>query len=116
MAYQKRPTSSYQPCDTFFVESYDSAPAPRIDPKEHAKFIARERQYAIADELSRITSDDFRDDIVSHMLDMDVGYPFGSPWVGKIEANCACLGGDPPRCRVDRYPDRDSVVHASLPP
>ncbi|PKY02559.1 hypothetical protein P168DRAFT_320123 [Aspergillus campestris IBT 28561] len=71
MAYQKRPTSSYQPCDTFFVESYDNAPAPRMDPKEHAKFIARERQYAIADELSRITSDEFREDIVSHMLDMD---------------------------------------------
>ncbi|KAF9888311.1 hypothetical protein FE257_008743 [Aspergillus nanangensis] len=71
MAYHKRPTSSYQPCDTFFVESYDDFPAPRMDPKEHAKLIARERQYAIADELSKVTSDEFREDILSHMLDMD---------------------------------------------
>ncbi|KAL5341240.1 cyclin-like protein [Aspergillus crustosus] len=71
MAYHKRPTSSYQPCDTFFVESYDDFPVPRMDPKEHAKLIARERQYAIADELSRMASEEFRDDILSHMLDMD---------------------------------------------
>ncbi|KAE8144451.1 G1/S-specific cyclin [Aspergillus avenaceus] len=71
MAYQKRPMSSYQPCDTFFVESYEDFPAPRMDPKEHAKLIARERQYAIADELSKVASDELRDDILSHMLDMD---------------------------------------------
>lgn len=75
MAFRHRPTSSYQPCDTFFVESYDDFPAPRMDPKEHAKLIARERQYAIADELSKAASEEFRDDILSHMLDMDVGYP-----------------------------------------
>ncbi|KAL4878376.1 cyclin-like protein [Aspergillus karnatakaensis] len=71
MAYHKRPTSSYQPCDTFFVESYDDFPVPRMDPKEHAKLIARERQYAIADELSRMASEEFREDILAHMLDMD---------------------------------------------
>ncbi|KAL4968182.1 G1/S-specific cyclin [Aspergillus stella-maris] len=71
MAYHKRPTSSYQPCDTFFVESYDDFPVPRMDPKEHAKLIARERQYAIADELSRVTSEEYRDDVLSHILDMD---------------------------------------------
>ena len=73
MAYQKRPTSSYQPCDTFFVESYDEFPAPRMDPKEHAKLMARERQYAMAEQLSKVTSDEFRDDVLAHMLDMDVG-------------------------------------------
>ncbi|KAI9924676.1 hypothetical protein ASPWEDRAFT_109674 [Aspergillus wentii DTO 134E9] len=71
MTFRHRPTSSYQPCDTFFVESYDDFPAPRMDPKEHAKLIARERQYAIADELSKAASEEFRDDILSHMLDMD---------------------------------------------
>ncbi|KAL2823697.1 cyclin-like protein [Aspergillus cavernicola] len=71
MAYHKRPTSSYQPCDTFFVESYDDFPVPRIDPKEHAKLIARERQFAIADELSRIASEEYREDVLSHILDMD---------------------------------------------
>ncbi|OJJ46953.1 hypothetical protein ASPZODRAFT_65685 [Penicilliopsis zonata CBS 506.65] len=71
MAYHQRPTSSYQPCDSFFVESYDNFPAPRMDAKEHARLIARERQYAIAEELSKVASDEFRDDILSHMLDMD---------------------------------------------
>ncbi|PYH33358.1 G1/S-specific cyclin [Aspergillus neoniger CBS 115656] len=71
MAYHKRPTSSYQPCDTFFVESYDEFPAPRMDPKEHAKLMARERQYAMAEQLSKITSEEFRDDVLAHMLDMD---------------------------------------------
>lgn len=72
MAFQQRPASSYQPCDTFFVESYDDFHAPRIDPKEHARMIARERQYAMADELSQLTSDELRDDIMLHMLDMEV--------------------------------------------
>ncbi|KAL4986114.1 cyclin-like protein [Aspergillus falconensis] len=71
MAYHKRPTSSYQPCESYFVESYDDFTVPRMDPKEHAKLVARERQYAIADELSRVTSEEYRDDILSHMLDMD---------------------------------------------
>ncbi|KKK20392.1 hypothetical protein P175DRAFT_0430005 [Aspergillus ochraceoroseus IBT 24754] len=71
MAYHKRPTSSHQPCDTFFVETYDDFPAPHMDPKEHAKLVARERQYAIADELSKVASDEFREDILSHMLEMD---------------------------------------------
>lgn len=72
MAFHQRPASSYHPCDTFFVETYDDFRVPRMDPKEHAGLIARERQYAIADELSRVTSDELRDDIVSHMLDMEV--------------------------------------------
>lgn len=72
MSCQRRPTSSYQTCDTFFVESYDDFAAPRMDPKEHAKLIARERQFAIADELSKMASDELRDDILSHLLEMDV--------------------------------------------
>lgn len=64
--------SNFQPCDTFFVESYGGFPAPGLDPKQHAKLIARERQYAIADELSKIASDELRDDILDHLLEMDV--------------------------------------------
>lgn len=82
--HQQRSTSSYhQPCDTFFVESYDDYRVPRMDPKEHARLIARERQYAMADELSQVTSDELRDDIMLHMLDMEV--------------SCAC------GCRGHRY-------------
>jgi hypothetical protein len=70
MAFNQRPTSSHQPCDTFFVESDDIAH--RLDPKEHAKLIARERQYAIADQLSTLAKEEYLDDCLSHMLEMDV--------------------------------------------
>jgi hypothetical protein len=78
MAYHHRPVSNYQPCDSYFVESYEDV-LHRIDPKEHAQMVARERQYAIADELSRRVSEEYQDGILSHMLDMDVrslpGFP-----------------------------------------
>lgn len=66
---------TYQPCDTFFVESYGGFPAPGLDLKQHAKLVARQRQYAIKDELSRIASDEFREDILAHLLEMDVSFP-----------------------------------------
>ena len=72
MAQNRRFTSGYKPCDSFFVESFDGDAVPGLDAKEHAKLIARERQYAIAEELSKIASDELRDDIVSHLLEMDV--------------------------------------------
>lgn len=75
MAYQQRHAHKYQPCDSFFVETYEDFPAPHMDPKEHAKLIARERQYAMADELSRQASEEYQDDILSHMLEMDVSFP-----------------------------------------
>jgi hypothetical protein len=71
MAYQQTASSTFQPCETFFVESADDVPH-RLDPKEHARLVARERQYVMADELSRLTSDEYQDDILSHMLEMDV--------------------------------------------
>lgn len=40
--------------------------------QEHDKQIARERQYIMADELSNLTSEQLRDDVLSHMLEMDV--------------------------------------------
>ncbi|KAJ5749864.1 hypothetical protein N7533_006892 [Penicillium manginii] len=67
-----RPRSSFQPCETFFVEDdYHRARADRQAQQEHDKLVARERQYAIADQLSRLTSEELRDDVLKHMLDMD---------------------------------------------
>jgi hypothetical protein len=60
----------YPPCDSYFVESHDSDY--RIDAQEHAKFVARERQLAMAEELSRLASVEYQDDILSHMEQMDV--------------------------------------------
>lgn len=68
-----RPRSSFQPCETFFVEDdYHRARADRQAQQEHDKLVARERQYAIADQLSRLTSEELRDDVLKHMLEMDV--------------------------------------------
>ncbi|KAJ5628909.1 hypothetical protein N7490_011137 [Penicillium lividum] len=66
-----RPRSSYQPCDTFFVEDDYRLRAEKQAKQEHDKLVARERQYAIADQLSRLASDELRDDVLSHMLEMD---------------------------------------------
>ncbi|KAJ5386216.1 hypothetical protein N7509_008757 [Penicillium cosmopolitanum] len=67
-----RPRSSFQPCETFFVEDdYHRARADRQAQQEHDKLVARERQYAIADQLSRLTSEELRDDVLKHMLEMD---------------------------------------------
>lgn len=95
MAYQHRPTSSFQPCDSFFVETYDQEFAgPRLDPKEHARLVARERQYAIADNLSRLTSEEYQEDILAHMLQMDVS---DAKCVLQISffANQMCIVRDP---------------------
>ena len=73
MAYQQRHSSNFQSCDSYFVESYEDVPH-RIDPKEHARLVARERQYAIGDELSRRVSDEYQDNILAHMLEMDVRF------------------------------------------
>ncbi|KAJ5805514.1 uncharacterized protein N7503_003116 [Penicillium pulvis] len=66
-----RPRSSYQPCDTFFVEDDYRMRAEKQAKQEHEKLVARERQYAIADQLSRLASDELRDDVLSHMMEMD---------------------------------------------
>ncbi|KAJ5808137.1 hypothetical protein N7474_009406 [Penicillium riverlandense] len=75
MAFHHRPTSSFQPCETFFVECDDytlpQLTAKQQAEKEHTKLVARERQFAIADQLSKIASDELREDILSHMLEMD---------------------------------------------
>lgn len=72
MAYQRYQQPSYQPCDTFFVENYDNGfPASRQAAKEHAKLIARERQYAMGDEMSKAVREEYQDDILAHMHMMD---------------------------------------------
>lgn len=78
-----RPRSNFQPCETFFVEDdYHRARADRQAKQEHDKLVARERQYVIADQLSRLTSEELRDDVLKHMLDMDVSTLFPSMTLG----------------------------------
>ncbi|EZF24387.1 hypothetical protein H112_03238 [Trichophyton rubrum D6] len=94
MAYQRCQTTTYQPCDSYFVESYDQdyvqpqvhhqqpqhppqhpqqsqQPQSHVNPREHARLLARERQYAIADQMSRMATDEYQEDILAHMHAMD---------------------------------------------
>lgn len=67
-----RPRSGFQPCETFFVEDDFRLRAERQAKEEHDKCVARQRQGAIAEQLSRLTSEELSDDVLSHMLEMDV--------------------------------------------
>lgn len=75
MAYQRYPTSTFQPCDSYFVETYNNEyQPPRLGAKEHAKLIARERQYAMGDEMSKAVREEYHEDILAHMHMMDVSH------------------------------------------
>ena len=63
-----------QPCDSYFVES-DDALYSRA-PQEFLKIMGRRKQEAMADELSRQASEDYMDDIVNHMKQMEVIKPW----------------------------------------
>lgn len=58
----------------FFVES-DEPRQPRINMKDAARLLARNRQEMIANELSRLAGDEYLEDIMQHMRHMEVGNP-----------------------------------------
>lgn len=59
--------------NTFFIES-DEPLQTRIDPLTAAKMIARNRQDIIASELSRLAGDEYLEDIMQHMRQMEACY------------------------------------------
>jgi len=71
-----QPLNTYQPCDSYFVEPdhYDAAAA-RAEEKERAKLIARERQIAIGEELSYLAREEYQEDHLAHMEQMEVKRP-----------------------------------------
>jgi hypothetical protein len=56
--------------DTFFVESDE--PHHRITAQEAARMMARQRQDIIGVELSRLAGDEYLEDIMQHMRQMEV--------------------------------------------
>ena len=52
------------------VEVFDGQA--RIKQQDHAKEVARQRQQILASELSRMDSDEYAQDMLEHMLHMDV--------------------------------------------
>lgn len=93
-----RPRSSFQPCDSFFVEDDYRLRAEKQAKQEHDKLVARERQYAIADQLSKLTSEELRDDVLSHMLEMDVSNARRRMTRGVANS---IAGQHSSRCRID---------------
>jgi hypothetical protein len=64
---------AYPTCDTFFVEDSDNGVfTTRADARDYSKLIARQRQELMANELSRQASDDYMEDIMKHMRQMEV--------------------------------------------
>ncbi|KAL2165322.1 hypothetical protein VTH06DRAFT_619 [Thermothelomyces fergusii] len=61
--------SKYQPDETFFVESDE--PSQRMMMRDAAKIIARNKQEMIANELSRLASDEYLEDIMQHIRHME---------------------------------------------
>ncbi|KAH8816421.1 cyclin-like protein [Xylogone sp. PMI_703] len=61
----------HQPCDSYFVESDEPSYGPKHDSRELAKLIGRQKQEAIANELSRQACESYMEDIIQHMQQME---------------------------------------------
>ena len=62
-----------QPGDSYFVESHENQErAIRGGLRERERLRKQQTQEAIAEELSSLTSDEYRDDILQHMENMEV--------------------------------------------
>ncbi|KAI9807838.1 MAG: hypothetical protein M1825_005143 [Sarcosagium campestre] len=72
MSFQQPSKFPYQHCDSYFVEGpSDGVFASRVDPRERAKMIARERQLVIAEDLSAQVCQEYEGDILQHMEHME---------------------------------------------
>ena len=65
-------SSGYSSDGTFFVES-DEPGFQRMSLRDAAKMIARNKQEMIANELSRLACDEYLEDIMKHIQQMEVG-------------------------------------------
>ncbi|KAI9810045.1 MAG: hypothetical protein M1827_006743 [Pycnora praestabilis] len=72
MAYHVLSKPGHQLCDSYFVESHDDGVfAAQAERREQQKYIARERQLAIAEELSNVAMDQLLEDHLEHMEHME---------------------------------------------
>ncbi|KAI9725939.1 MAG: hypothetical protein M1828_002267 [Chrysothrix sp. TS-e1954] len=70
---QYQVNSTYGHCDTYFIETEaeNGLYAQRAAAREHTRVMNRERQYQLGDELSKVTSAQYQDDILEHMQRME---------------------------------------------
>jgi hypothetical protein len=85
MAYFPQPTQfRYPQCDSYWVESEDEGLyAMRAEARERHRAIARMQQRAIGEELSRLTADEYQEDVIEHMMHMEVSIR-ASPPIGIL--------------------------------
>lgn len=73
MAYQQPSQARYGHCESYFVESQDDGIyVARAEARERHRTISRMQQRALAEELSRLTADEYQEDIMQHMMHMEV--------------------------------------------
>lgn len=73
MTFQHQNQHRYGQCDSYFVESHDEGIyAIRAEARERNRAIGRMQQRALAEELSRLTADEYQEDIMKHMEHMEV--------------------------------------------
>jgi hypothetical protein len=66
---------SYGQCDSFWVEGDDGLDglfAARAAAREQKRRDDRQRELAFAEQLSKLTAEEYTDDVLSHMLEMEV--------------------------------------------
>lgn len=67
--------SQYGYCDTYFVENHDEDDglyARAAADRERARAMAKVQQRQMAQELSQMTSDEYLEDVLDHMEQMEV--------------------------------------------
>lgn len=57
--------------DTFFVEGDDSSYYQQFSPRQTLKMMARRKQDLIANELSRLAADEYLEDMMEHIREME---------------------------------------------
>lgn len=68
--------SSYTSNDSGYgsaiVEVFDEPPRMALNSQDYARDVQRERQQMLAGELSRLDAEEYQQDILEHMMHMDV--------------------------------------------
>jgi len=72
MAYNPLPQTRYGHCESYFVVSEDEEFDMAERKREQTRAIARAHQKRLGFELSRITADEYQEDILDHMEFMEV--------------------------------------------
>ena len=79
MAQHTRTGKRLPPCDSFFVESPEDEDEGLFEARRQARQrtqqINAETQYNMAEEMSRMVSEEYQEDILDHMEHMEVRIP-----------------------------------------